>query len=682
MQQALVLDFLKELSVGFKSAKSYPPGHPIMEKVVASTLSILLKIFPDYPEFSFYFLEKTVIFQDSRFDVSKNLAVLSFMEALRKNEIESLTFSSGANNDDVKNLYEVLSSSKLKIKEYGGPAEMLKAKGTVKIKINAVKFGVQAGPAVQVIQEKIAPEPAGAGGEIVEIVDLIEDFKRLIERGLSALDIKRGFEKIVESGEKISVPGQILHSEAVARILENLPYQHRIELLKDVELKPFVLKILSNLNEEKLLELIVSRSEQTDEVKKVLGTISEDKFAKLLPMLKEKIPNIYEYLAQMGLLLTEKLTASFSREDLQSTINPYYNMLDSPNARVREEGVKSLCILAGRFIQQGYSELGNEIVQRLSLALEQEPSFEVVHNSIEEIYNLYKTAKSANLTKVCDTLVEPFNRILGRAGIPVSMKRALINFMGETQNPSVLPALISFLWESGIYPEVRSAIVKIGKDAVAELLMILKDAEDYSLRMKIIDILKNIGKDGLEVLLKNIDAPEWYMRRNIVYILGEIGSSEMCPHLEILINDPEDRVRLELTRTFTKLNYESGLKNLLRDSAIEIRAEALRGLRKIISDDELIALLPSLKEKGDAFHAELLKLIGERKIKEGFSWIVDYLRNLSLRDDQTAQDLKQVALSALLKISQPEIKVVLEEFVNSRDKFLASLAQTALKRID
>jgi len=678
MHQTFILDFLKELAVGFKSAKSYPPGHPIMEKVVSNTLAQISKIFADYPEFSFYFLEKTVIFQDMRFDVSKNLAVLSFIEALKKNEIESLTFSSGVNNEDVKNLYEVMSSSKLKLKEYGGPSEMLEAKGTQKIKINAVKFGIQTGATVQVAQESKGAE---VSVETSDLQEEIESFKKLVEKGISAIELRQEFKRLSEKAEGVSALSQMTQSEAVAKILENLPYEHRIELFKELELKPFVLRILSNLSEDNLLELIITKQNDFGEMKKILGVMSDDKFAKLLPILKEKIPNIYEYLAQMGLLLSEKLTSIFSREDLHSTIRPYYNMLDSQNAKVREEGIKSLATLAGRFIQQGHIEIATEITQRLVVALEQESVSEVVSNTLEEIYNLYNTARLSNLTKICDALVEPFNKILSRPGIPLSIKKLMINFMGETMNPAVLPALMTFLWESGLYPEVRAAIIKIGKDAVPELLLTLKEAEDYSFRMKIIDILKNIGKEALDTLLKNIDAPEWYMRRNIVNIIGEIGDKEICPNLEILINDPEDRVRLELVRAFIKLEYEKGLKSLLKDSAIEVRAESLRGLRKLISNEEIGELIPLLKEKGDAFHAELLKIIGERKLIEAFPFIVDYLRNLTLRDDQTAQGLKQVAFSVLIRLSLPETKAVLEEFANSRDKFLADLARSAIKRI-
>lgn len=680
MHQAFVLDFLKELAVGFKSAKSYPPGHPIMEKVVSSTLAQISKIFADYPEFSFYFLEKTVIFQDMRFDVSKNLAVLSFIEVLRKNEIESLTFSSGATSEDLRNLYEVMSAAKVKLKEYGGASAMLEAKGTQKIKINAVKFGIQTGATVQVAQES---KGVGAGVETsdLDILEAIENFKKLVERGISAIELRQEFKRLSETAEGASAPSQVTQSEAVAKILENLPYEHRIELFKELELKPFVLRILSNLSEENLLELIITKQNDLGEMKKVLGVMSDDKFAKLLPMLKEKIPNIYEYLAQMGLLLSERFTSVFSREDLHSTIRPYYNMLDSQNAKVREEGIKSLATLTGRFIQQGYLDIATEMVQKMCLALEQESVPEVVNNSTEELFNLYNIARTSNLEKICDMIIEPFNKILGKPGIPLQIKRALINFIGETKNPVALSALMSFLWESGVYPEVRAAIVKIGKSAVSELLLTLKEAEDYSFRMKIVDILKNIGREALDTLLKNIDAPEWYMRRNILNIIGEIGDKEICPNLEILINDPEDRVRLELVRTFIKLEYEKGLKSLLKDAAIEVRAESLRGLRKVISEEEIGELIPLLKEKGDAFHSELLKIIGERKLIEAFPFIVDYLRNLTLRDDQTAQGLKQIAFSVLIRLSHPEKKAVLEEFANSRDKFLADLAHSAIKRI-
>jgi hypothetical protein len=90
VEQSCVTDFLKEIAVGFKTAKSYPPGHPVMEKVVGKTMLQLSKIYIEFSEFSMYFLERTVIFQDQRIDIGKNPAMASLLDTLRKNEIKSM----------------------------------------------------------------------------------------------------------------------------------------------------------------------------------------------------------------------------------------------------------------------------------------------------------------------------------------------------------------------------------------------------------------------------------------------------------------------------------------------------------------------------------------------------------------------------------------------------------------
>lgn len=651
-----------------------------MEKVVTNTIAQLAKLYAEIPEFSIYFLEQTVIFQDLRIDVSKNLAVLALMEALKKNDINSLTFTPGVGPEDMKNLYEVISSAKLKIREYGDAATMLSSKGTEKIKINAVKFGIQTGATVQVAHEA---KGTGEGAKQQDFIEAVRNLKELVEKGISLIEAKPKFIETANMLEKMPDDSLSSSSDAVAKILEQLPSEHRIELLRDIELKPFILKLFSTLGDETLAKLIISKSEeksQTD-VAKIITAVGEDKFLKMLPELKEKIPNIYEYLAQVGLLLSEKVTATISEDDLRISIKPYYSMLDSQNPHLREEGMKSLIMLAARFIQQKHYELAEEVVMRIVLALEQESVEEVLLRSIEQIANLYQTGKADNQEKLCKSILEPFNRILGRAGLSTLFKKTAIKFLSDTANPVILPTLFSFLWESGIYPEVRAGIIKFGKDAVVEALLTLKEAEDPSLSMKLVDILKNIGKESIETLLNNLDAPEWYLRRNIVAILGDIGNKEIAPQLVNLLADTDDRVRLELVRTFTKFGYEQGLLKSLNDISIEVKAEALRGLKKTITPEKVKELLPLFKEKGDAVHLELLKIIEEKRVVEATDSIVQFLNTIQTRDDSAAQDLKELGITTLVKLNSPNLRAILKDFGLAKDRTLANLAAAALKRI-
>jgi len=675
MEQTQVMDFAKEIAVGFKAAKSYPPGHPVMEKYVNNTMAQLIKIYNELPEFSMYFFEKTIIFQDLRIDVVKNPAVLSLLETLRKNGINSLTFYAGVEMEDIKNLYEVISTPKLKMKQYGDAATMLRSKGTEKIKINAVKFGVQTGTTVTT---KIESENGYTG--ILESIKKLED---LVGKGISMLDMKNKLETVTKDIEEIPKDAWQPYSESVAKILENLPSEHRIEILQGIELKPFVLKLFSNLSDETLVKLIVTMTEhqKKGEVKNVLNVLGKDKFSNIMPTLKEKIPDLYEYLAQIGLLLSEKMSSTISKDDLRISIRPYYNMLDSQNARIREEGLRSLITLADRFTGQKNYELVKEIVSRISLAIAQESVNEVVFNLIDNLIRLYQTSKAHNQDKLCLSILEPFRKIVGRGELSQTDKKKIIKFFSDTGNPVVLPMLFSFLWESGIYPDVRSAIVKFSKDAATEALLTLKDAEDYSLRMKLIDIIKNIGEDGIKALVDNLGISEWYLRRNIILILGEIGDKSVIDHMVPLLEDKEDRVRLELVKAFTKLEYENGLIKALNDPSVEVKAEALRGLRKKISVEIVEKLIPLFKRKGDAIHIELLKIIAEKKVTKAAESIAEFLQSLELRTDSTAQSLKELGVTTLYKLDVDNIKILLKDLTFSKDKMLANLAGAALKRI-
>lgn len=678
MEKTPCIDFLKEIAVGYKTAKSYPPGHPVMEKVVSKTIAQLAKIYAEFPDFSMYFLETTVIFQDLRIDIGKNLAMASLLKTLRKNEINCLTFEPGVSNEDVKNLYEVIISPKLKIKEYGDAATMLGAKGTQKIKINAVKFGIQTGTTPQA-----ATKSAGVK-EHTEIKQAIKSLKNLVEQGISFMDTKDKFTEVMDDIENTPKESQRLYREGVARIIETLPAEHRIKLLQDVELKPMVVKMLSSLSEETLVNVIQNRAEhdKSDDVKKIISTLGESKFTSIMPKLKEKIPNIYEYLAHVGLLLSENLATAISKEDLHIAMKPYYTMLDSENATFRQKGLKSLMSLTQRFVEKKNYKQAGEFITRITIAIDQESVEVVILRSIDDLNKLYQACREHKQEKFCSMILEPFSKILGREGLSVAFKKKTIKFLSETGNIDALPVLFSFLWETGIYPDVREALIKFGKDAVNEALLTLKEAEDHNLRRKLVDILKNIGPEAIDLLLDNLEATdEWFLKRHIIAILGGVGETSVVDRLVPFIKDDDERVRAELVRTFIKFKYEEGLLKLLKDHSSDVKAEALKGLRHKVGRKKIIELFPLFKQKGDAMHLELLKIIGERKIVEAANEIIAFLKILELRKGSIAGQLKESGINVLVKLNLGDIKAILENLALSQDKKLARVSKAALKRI-
>lgn len=680
MEQQYIVDFLKEIAVGFRTAKSYPPGHPVMDKVIAVTMEHLLHVYEQVNDFSMFFLEQTIIFQDVKIDAGKNPAILALLEALRKIEVDSLTFEPGVSDEDIKNLYGVISTPRLKMQQYGGAASMLETKGTQRIKVNAVKFGVQTSGTVAV---------AGTDKKTVktkeEILEALRNLKNFVERGFSSDEAKTQFGEVIHTIEDSPVEQRKAYSKAVAEIINSVPPEQRLHLLQDISMKPFMLQLLSGANSDFLMRLILHwlHHDREESAHTLLRSVDENKVGRMVPALKEKMPNIYEHLAQAGikLLLSDKLSSVVTEEDIRMSIRPYYAMLDSQNASMREEALKSLIALAQRFISQGNEKIAVNIIARLSLALDHEPVIEIIEREIDDINSLYKVSRQHHQKEFCAKLLEPFNAILAREGLSLAFKKKIIQFMGDSGHPMGLSMLFSFLWESGIYPEVRAAIVKFGAAAVNQALITLRDVEDYNIRMRLVDIMKNIGEKSITILVKNLNAPEWYLRRNILTILSDIGSGDIVLQLRPLIKDEDPRVRLELAKVFTKLEYPDGLLELLHDESMEVQAESLRGLRDKLSSEKFVELLPHFKDTADEVYIEVFRIIDEKKLFEAVPWVGDVLNSLEERNDTVAHDLIDLGITTLVKLQVNTVKPVLANLAESKNKYLAKIAGKTLERL-
>lgn len=651
-----------------------------MDKTVDTIMEQLSILNSELSEFSMFFLEQTIIFQDMKIDVQKNPALTALLEALRKIEVDSLTFSGSVSTHDIRNLLEVLSTPKMKLKEYGDAQTMLDAKGTKSIKINAVQFGVQTSGTVTVA----GPDEKAARAK-EEILGALKNLKTFVDKGFSAEEMQEKFTEVAEDIEQAPEESKKAYSQSIAEILQMIPPDQRMQVFQNMDMQPFMLQLITGANSDFLTQLVLEwvKNNKESNIHHLLGTVDENKLARMIPALKQSMPNIYEHLAHAGvrLLLSDKLAAVVTEDDLRMSIEPYFAMLESNNITTRENALRSLIILGNRFIDQGSYDIAKNIIMRLSIALDQEPIIEAIERSFDEIVLLYQVCRKHHQKEFCAKLLEPFNAILSKERMSIAFKKRIIEFFGETGHPLGLSMLFSMVWESGIFPEVRLAIVKFGAAAVNQAIVTLRDVEDYNIRMRLVDIMKNVGEKSIVILLKNIAAPEWFLRRNILTILQDVGTPEIVTQLEPLLNDEDHRVRLELIKTFTKLEHTEGLLKALHDSSTEVTAEALKGLKKKLSAEQFVELLPRFKNTGDAVYIEVLGIIEDKTLFEAADWIHELLMSMQERKDSIARDIKELGLATLIKLKPQNLQSILENLSSAEDKILAKLARRALDRI-
>lgn len=651
-----------------------------MDKTVDAIMEQLSILSSELSEFSMFFLEQTIIFQEMKIDVRKSPALVALLEALRKIEVDSLTFGGKVNTQDMKNLLEVLSTPKMKIKQYGSTQVMLETKGTSNIKINAVQFGVQTSGTVTIagVDQKTARAKE-------EILGALKNLKTFVDKGLSVQQMQEQLSEVAEDIEQAPDDVKTTYSQSVAEILQMIPPDQRMNLFQNMDMQPFLLQLMSGANSDFLTQLVLQWAENNKEsnIHHLLGTVDEDKLARMIPALKQQMPNIYEHLAHTGvrLLLSDKLAAVVTEDDLRMSIEPYFAMLESNNVTTRENALRSLMILGNRFIDQGSYDIAKNIIGRLSIALDQEPIVELIERIFDEIVLVYQVCRKHHQKDFCAKLLEPFNAILSKERMSIAFKKRIIGFLGETGHPLGLSMLFSMVWESGIFPEVRTSIVKFGAAAVNQAIITLRDVEDYNIRMRLVDIMKNVGEKSIAILLKNLAAPEWFLRRNILTILQDVGTPEIVIQLEPMLNDEDHRVRLELVKTFTKLEHTEGLLKALHDSSTEVTAEALKGLKKKLSAERFVELLPRFKDTGDAVYIEVLGIIEDKTLFEAAGWIRELLISLQERNDSIARDIKELGLATLIKLKPQNLRSILEDLSKVEDKILAKLTRHALDRM-
>jgi len=81
----------------------------------------------------------------------------------------------------------------------------------------------------------------------------------------------------------------------------------------------------------------------------------------------------------------------------------------------------------------------------------------------------------------------------------------------------------------------------------------LAEEDDRSNRSRLVALLKEMGRGSSLPFTARLADARWYLVRNVVHILGEIGDPEVIPALRDVGKHPDARVRKELVRTLMRL---------------------------------------------------------------------------------------------------------------------------------
>lgn len=237
--------------------------------------------------------------------------------------------------------------------------------------------------------------------------------------------------------------------------------------------------------------------------------------------------------------------------------------------------------------------------------------------------------------------------------------------------------------------EAQTVLFILGERAVKKILAALTEEKNLIVRKAMVDLVTKIGTPAIPYIVKYLEDERWYVVRNMVTILGGMGTDEVAQHIANTLQNSDPRVKKEAIKALSK-----------NPSPISITA-----LGECCFDgDENIATI-SISAIGTKKDAKAVQFLRDRYHARRFLFpdyrvsreIVDSLKNMGtesalgllqtialynpLFKPKRLKELKVYAVQGIGKIKSEKAYEALEKLAESSDTLCRNEASKILQRI-
>jgi HEAT repeat protein len=378
-------------------------------------------------------------------------------------------------------------------------------------------------------------------------------------------------------------------------------------------------------------------------------------------------------------------------DELQKAYLDAFNAEDVKEISIVNLADKDLQSLVGEIEKDSEKKIGKltEILFEMLLQAESTAEREDIYHFLSDIVD-YCLAQ-ADLKAALDVI----RKSQDVAGNPESqeeskrLSRRLINSLSAS--PSI--AKIGELLDSTdvLDEELLNEYVSfLDRGAIAPFIALLGEMKSIHGRKHAISILVNLGKKDLGALAKGLHDPRWYVVRNIIYILRQIGDKKAVEHLLTTSRHSDVRVRKESVKALGELKSPlalQALRDALDDPDSTIRRVAAKSLGSLGSETAKRILVGKVSEKGFLTRdfdekLEFFEALSVWNDAEHAALMLKIVTKKSFFKRARIDEKRACAAHCLGLMGNRDALPVLSKLMDSGNKVLREYAGAAMKRIE
>jgi HEAT repeat protein len=228
----------------------------------------------------------------------------------------------------------------------------------------------------------------------------------------------------------------------------------------------------------------------------------------------------------------------------------------------------------------------------------------------------------------------------------------------------------------------------MGEIAVVPLLEALGRESDASLRKKIISIVVSLGEVAIPEIVRRFSDKNWYVVRNMVRILREIGTEKAVQYLNIPLKHEDPRVRKEVIYTLSTIGGEEALRiisSVADDPDGEVRQGAIKYLGAMRNKGAVPLLLKlihrrNLFGRNNSLIISGIEALGEIGAEEAVPRLVRLLGESTIFARSRNDGVRIAAATALEKIGNEEAMEALIQGTRYRRKIVKQVCERLIRK--
>lgn len=217
--------------------------------------------------------------------------------------------------------------------------------------------------------------------------------------------------------------------------------------------------------------------------------------------------------------------------------------------------------------------------------------------------------------------------------------------------------------------EMVEVVSQLGVSMAPAIAEALSETEDRFARRAYIDAMVALGDSGAKVVAEMVEDSRWFVVRNAVMILGEIGGADAVAHLTTTLASDDARVRKETVLTLARIGGDDAsmlVVGKLEDQDADVRAAACRAIGVLKVDRALKPLVELLRtEKDNEVVEQVLLALGQLGDPGAVKAIEK--KTTSGLFSRTPADVRIAAYKALFTIGTPHAQALLEKASEDSD---------------